>query len=77
MHVLYHQRHRLPPERENGAKFHSDFRAMLPHCHFLSLHAPATAATEKIINAETLALLPRGAVLVNVARGGLVDEDAL
>jgi lactate dehydrogenase-like 2-hydroxyacid dehydrogenase len=77
MHVLYHQRNRLPPDRENGAHYHSDFRSMLPHCHFLSLHAPATPATEKIINAETLALLPRGAVLVNVARGGLVDEDAL
>jgi hydroxypyruvate reductase len=50
---------------------------MLPHCNFLSLHAPATPATERIINAETLALLPRGAVLVNVARGALVDEDAL
>ena len=75
--MLYHQRNRLPLERENGAHYHADFRAMLPHCHFLSLHAPATPATEKIINAETLALLPRGAVLVNVARGGLVDEDAL
>jgi lactate dehydrogenase-like 2-hydroxyacid dehydrogenase len=77
MRVLYHSRSRLPPERENGAEYFSDFRAMLPHCDFLSLHAPATAATDRIINAETLALLPRGAVLVNVARGGLVDEDAL
>ena len=77
MRVLYHARHRLPPERENGAEYFADFRAMLPHCNFLSLHAPATPATERIINAETLALLPRGAVLVNVARGALVDEDAL
>ncbi len=46
-------------------------------CDFLSLHAPATPETERIVNAETLALLPRGAVLVNTARGGLVDEDAL
>ena len=50
---------------------------MLPHCHFLSLHAPATPETDRIVDAETLSLLPRGAVLVNVARGGLVDEDAL
>jgi lactate dehydrogenase-like 2-hydroxyacid dehydrogenase len=77
MRVLYHSRNRLPPERENGAEYFADFRTMLPHCDFLSLHAPATPATDKIINAETLALLPRGAVLVNVARGGLVDEDAL
>ncbi len=77
MRVLYCSRRRLPPEQERGATYFSDFRAMLPHCQFLSLHAPASSATERIVNAETLALLPRGAVLVNVARGGLVDEDAL
>ncbi|MDQ2803091.1 MAG: D-glycerate dehydrogenase [Pseudomonadota bacterium] len=77
MTVLYHSRRRLPPELEQGATYVDDFRAMLPRCQFLSLHAPATPATERIINTETLALLPRGAVLVNVARGGLVDEDAL
>ena len=77
MRVLYHSRTRLPPEQENGAAYVASFRTMLPHCDFLSLHAPATPATERIINAETLSLLPRGAVLVNVARGGLVDEDAL
>jgi hydroxypyruvate reductase len=77
MQVLYHSRRRLPPELEQGATWFPDFRAMLPACRFLSLHAPATPATDRIVNAETLALLPRGAVLVNVARGGLVDEDAL
>jgi hydroxypyruvate reductase len=50
---------------------------MLPHCDFLSLHAPAGPATDRIINAETLGKLRRGAVLVNVSRGGLVDEEAL
>jgi len=50
---------------------------MLPHCDFLSLHAPATPETDKIVDAKALSLLPRGAVLVNVSRGGLVDEDAL
>ena len=77
MRVLYHARHRLPPELEQGAAYVPDFRAMLPQCRFLSLHAPATPETDRIVNAETLALLPRGAVLVNVARGLLVDEDAL
>jgi lactate dehydrogenase-like 2-hydroxyacid dehydrogenase len=77
MTVLYHSRNRLPPEQEQGARYFSSFRDMLPQCDFLSLHAPATPVTDKIINAETLALLPKGAVLVNVSRGGLVDEDAL
>jgi glyoxylate reductase len=44
---------------------------------FLSLHTPATAATRHLINARTLALLPKGAVLVNSARGDLVDDEAL
>ncbi|MEZ5728002.1 MAG: NAD(P)-dependent oxidoreductase [Burkholderiaceae bacterium] len=43
----------------------------------LSLHAPGGPETTNCINAETLALLPRGAILVNTARGPLVDEDAL
>jgi lactate dehydrogenase-like 2-hydroxyacid dehydrogenase len=50
---------------------------MLPQCDILSLHAPGGAATENIMNAETFALLPKGAVFVNAARGGLVDESAL
>lgn len=77
MRVLYHSRNRLPPEQEHGATYFADFNDMLPHCQFLSLHAPAGPATDRIINARALALLPRGAVLVNVSRGGLVDEQAL
>ena len=77
MRVVYHARNRLPLHQEQGATYFGDFYAMLPECNFLSLHAPATPATDKIIDARALALLPRGAVLVNVSRGGLVDEDAL
>jgi hydroxypyruvate reductase len=77
MKILYHARNRLPPELERGATYYPDFHAMLPHCHFLSVHAPAGPATDKVINSKALALLPDGAVFVNVSRGGLVDEDAL
>jgi lactate dehydrogenase-like 2-hydroxyacid dehydrogenase len=75
--VLYHARNRLPPELEQGAQYFSSFLEMLPHCDFLSLHAPAGPATDKIVNAQALGRLKRGAVLVNVSRGGLVDDDAL
>jgi lactate dehydrogenase-like 2-hydroxyacid dehydrogenase len=77
MKVLYHARSRLPPELERGAEYFADFEAMLPHCDFLSVHAPGGAATERMIDSRALALLPDGAVLVNVARGSLIDEDAL
>ena len=42
MQVLYHARHRLPPDLEQGARYFADLRAMLPECDFLSLHAPAS-----------------------------------
>lgn len=77
MKVIYHSRHRLAPELEQGAQYFPTFHAMLPHCDFLSLHAPAGPATDKIVNAVALAKLKPGTVLVNVSRGGLVDEDAL
>ena len=77
MKIVYHARTRLPPALETGATYFADFESMLPHCDFLSLHAPANAATDKIVSARALSLLPDGAVLVNVSRGGLVDEDAL
>ena len=77
MEIFYHARSRLPPELELGATYCATFEEMLPHCDFLSVHAPAGPATDKIVNARTLALLPDGAVFVNASRGGLVDEDAL
>jgi lactate dehydrogenase-like 2-hydroxyacid dehydrogenase len=77
MKVLYHGRNRLPPELEQGAEYFADFHAMLPHCDFISIHAPGGAATDKMVDARALSLLPDGAVLVNVARGSLIDEEAL
>lgn len=50
---------------------------LLPRAHVLSLHARLTPETRHIIGAAEIARLPRGAVLVNAARGGLLDHDAL
>jgi len=50
---------------------------VLKRADFLSLHCPATPETTGLLNAERLALLPKGAVIVNTARGALIDEDAL
>jgi phosphoglycerate dehydrogenase-like enzyme len=43
----------------------------------LSLHLPLIPATKGLIGRDELRLLPAGAVVVNVARGGIIDEDAL
>ncbi len=77
MQVLYHNSRRLPADQEQGARYFADIRDLLPNCDVLSLHAPFAPATASIMNAETFALLPKGAVFVNASRGGLVDEDAL
>ena len=77
MQIRYHCRTRRPPKVEQGAIFHESLESLLPECRFLSLHCPATPATRHLINTRTLALLPRGAVLVNTARGALLDDEAV
>ena len=50
---------------------------LLPQCQFVSLHCPLTDETRNILDAGRLAQFPRGAYVVNTARGGLIDENAL
>jgi phosphoglycerate dehydrogenase-like enzyme len=50
---------------------------VLPRAEYVVLCAPETDATRGLLNASRLRRLPRGAILVNVARGALVDEQAL
>lgn len=78
MRVLYTSRSAAPPEVEAtlGATRVS-LEALLAEADFVSLHAPLDAHTRGLLGAAELARLRRGAVLVNTARGGLVDEDAL
>jgi phosphoglycerate dehydrogenase-like enzyme len=54
-----------------------DLDALLARSDFVSLHTPMTPRTEKLINRQTIARMKPGSVLVNTARGGLVDEEAL
>ncbi len=75
--IHYHNRTRLAADQEQGAFFHARAEDMLPHCDFLSINAPATPATTGFLNAERIRLLPDGAIVVNTARGPLVDDEAL
>ncbi|GHH52753.1 2-hydroxyacid dehydrogenase [[Pseudomonas] boreopolis] len=78
MKVLYHNRSRLPEgvEREVGARY-VGFDALLAQADHLVLVLPYSAASHHVIDAAALAKMKPTATLVNVARGGLVDELAL
>jgi glyoxylate reductase len=54
-----------------------DLMAMLPQADFVSLHVPLTESTEGLIGAEQLAAMKPTAILVNTARGPVIDRDAL
>ena len=75
--IHYMKNRRLSPEEEQGAMYHERIETFLPCCDFLTIHAPLTPQTYRFFNRERLALLPPKAILVNTARGGLVDDEAL
>jgi len=77
MEIHYHNRSRPKDEPVPGAIYHATFESMLPNCDFLSLHCASTPETRGIVNARTIALLPDGAILVNSARGDVVDDDSV
>ena len=77
MAIHYRNRTRLPPDQEAGALFHETDETFLPACDVLSLHAPGGPATRHWLDARRIALLPRGAIIANTARGTLVDDTAL
>ena len=77
MEIHYHDVRRLESEAEAGARFHESLEDLLPHCQFLAIHCPATPDTDGLLNAERIARLPEGAIVINAARGSVVDDEAL
>ena len=77
MDIHYFNRSRLASDQEQGATYHETIDSVLAVADFLSLHCPATPETTGLMNAERFAQLPDGAIMVNTARGALVDETAL
>lgn len=66
-----------PFTRAEGCEQSASLDELLPAADILSLHLPLTKETHHLIDASRLKLLKRGAFLINAARGGLVDENAL
>jgi len=77
MEIHYYNRSRLSPELELDATYHESVEALLPHCDFLSIHCPASPETHHLINNERIALLPNSSVVINTARGAVIDDNAL
>ncbi|HYW06486.1 MAG TPA: D-glycerate dehydrogenase [Longimicrobium sp.] len=78
MRVIYHSRTPLPPDDERVlAAERVDFDALLARSDVLSLHAPLTPETRHAFDRSALARMRPGSVLVNTARGPLIDEAAL
>ena len=77
MTILYSNCSRLAPGLERGATYYKTVEAMLPHCDYLALHCPSTPETHHLLNSERIALLPDGPIVVNTARGSVIDDEAL
>ena len=75
--IHYHDVRRLPPDQEAGAVYHATVEELMGHCDFLAIHCVGTPETRGLLNAERIALLPDGAIVINAARGIVVDDDAL
>lgn len=75
--VHYHNRSRLAADLEAGATYHDSAEGLLAHSDVLCLCAPGGASLANFLDAARIALLPRGAIVVNIARGEMVDDAAL
>jgi len=77
MEIHYRNRSRLGPELEMGAKYHEDIKSLFSVSDVLSICCPATKETKDIINKETLEYFPTGSIITNVARGDMIDDEAM
>ena len=77
MEIHYHNRTRLSPELEEGAIYHDSPEELLKVSDFLSLHCPLAPDTKYFLNEERIALLPHNSVVINTARGPIIDDEAL
>ena len=75
--IHYHNRSKLSEDKEQGAVYHDNIKSLFSVSDVLSICCPATKETENMINKETVEYFPKGAVITNVARGDIVDDEAL
>ena len=75
--IHYHNRKRLPAELEKGSVYHPSPEQLLAVSDIFLITAPATPDLTGFLNRERIALLPLNCIVINVARGEMIDDDAL
>ncbi len=75
--IHYHNRSKLSEEKEQGATYHDNLNDLMKVSDVLSVCCPASKETINLINKDTLEILPKGAVVTNVARGDIIEDEAL
>jgi lactate dehydrogenase-like 2-hydroxyacid dehydrogenase len=75
--IHYHNRSRLDAALEEGATYHDTLDGLLAASDILMIAAPGAPSLRGTFNTDRLAMLPAGAVVVNISRGDLVDDEAL
>lgn len=75
--VLGYARHENPEATGAGIEFVPNLDDLLAQSDIVTLHVPSNAGTRGMIDARRLALMPRGSILINCARGAVVDNEAL
>ena len=77
MNVLYHNRNQVPKIASDVGATYATLSDLLQQSDFVTINVPMTPATRHLIGRKELALMKPTAILVNIARGGVVDHDAL
>ncbi len=75
--IHYHNRSRLSEDKEQGAIYHDNLKDLMSVSDVLSVCCPASNETVDMINKDTIEYLPKGAIVTNIARGDIIDDDAL
>ena len=75
--IHYHNRSKLSEDKEDGATYHKNLKDLLSVSDVLSVCCPASKETVDMINKDTIEYLPKGAVVTNVARGDIIEDEAL
>ena len=77
MEIHYHNRSKLNQDLEAGATYHDNIQSLFSTSDILSINCPVSKETKKIINKKTLKFFSKEAIIINSARGDMIDDDAM